>query len=117
MKEARLLYLSFIDVFETGISVGVQSILSKVVEPDEFGKVATHFETIHNIMKSRIFQAFGCLALTKAGIALISFSSSYIYSATLTWHDGFILCLANLFFIFMAILSVIMFILMRKSQK
>ena len=43
MKEARLLYLSFIDVFETGISVGVQSILSKVVEPDEFGKVTTHF--------------------------------------------------------------------------
>lgn len=96
---ANLLYLSFIDIFSAGIPVGTRSIMSKTVEAQELGK------------------ALAMLSFCYCLVGILSPTATYIYSLTVDWHEGFMLCIECLFYGIMFCLGLIIHFLQRKLWK
>ena len=75
-----------------------RAVLSKIIEPEELGA------------------GFACLAFTQAIVTLVSPTANLIYSATLDWHKGFIMCLSALFLLICAILTIPVHFIVKKAH-
>ena len=96
-REPELLYLAgFFTMLHDGATLGIRVTLTKLVEPDEVGKV------------------FACIGALQAGINLISPLYNLIYAATLEWHLGFVYCLSETLLVGMIIAAMYSYFYIKK---